>query len=277
VNDSFLLASFQIISLSIYFATSSDSGSLVVDHLASNGRKDHHWLQRVFWAFTEGAVATALLSAGGSDALGAVQAASIISAVPFVVFLMFIMQSIILFCEQAMASDSMEYQWPKQPEFSVPVYGGIFNMFEYMFSLGSVHPKRIEKGMDQATGFHMVEFFKGLFIPVVPLYEVLSVTYPKNSTSNASATALYGILYYGWVAFFATSGAKPGILVWGWTAFFGAAFVLMMIRMGFRSRFNIRSNVAADFLTTLLMWPQVFVQMRQHLMEQDVDGADYDA
>jgi hypothetical protein len=49
-----LLTVLFIFSLAIYFATSSDSGSLVVDHLASNGRKNHHWLQRVFWAFTEG-------------------------------------------------------------------------------------------------------------------------------------------------------------------------------------------------------------------------------
>jgi choline-glycine betaine transporter len=46
----------SIFSVSVYFVTSSDSGSLIVDHLASNGFEDAHWLQRVFWAFTEGAV-----------------------------------------------------------------------------------------------------------------------------------------------------------------------------------------------------------------------------
>merc|ERR1719361_2233125 len=51
-----------IFTLAVYFASSSDSGSLIVDHLASNGRKKHHWIQRFFWAITEGAVATALLS-----------------------------------------------------------------------------------------------------------------------------------------------------------------------------------------------------------------------
>jgi choline-glycine betaine transporter len=46
----------SIFSVSVYFVTSSDSGSLIVDHLASNGYEEAHWLQRVFWAFTEGAV-----------------------------------------------------------------------------------------------------------------------------------------------------------------------------------------------------------------------------
>jgi hypothetical protein len=50
------MAGFSMVALTIYFVTSSDSGSLIVDHLASNGHEHHHWLQRVFWAFTEGKV-----------------------------------------------------------------------------------------------------------------------------------------------------------------------------------------------------------------------------
>merc|ERR1712176_662561 len=69
---------FSLFTLAIYFVTSSDSGSLVVDILASNGRTEHHWIQRVFWAITEGAVATALLVAGGPEALRALQAAGIV-------------------------------------------------------------------------------------------------------------------------------------------------------------------------------------------------------
>ena len=46
----------SLFALSIYFITSSDSGSLIVDVLAANGEVDAHWIQRVFWAVTEGAV-----------------------------------------------------------------------------------------------------------------------------------------------------------------------------------------------------------------------------
>ena len=48
------LSGFSIFTLALYFITSSDSGSLVVDILASNGGTEHHWIQRVFWALTEG-------------------------------------------------------------------------------------------------------------------------------------------------------------------------------------------------------------------------------
>jgi len=99
-----------LIALIIYFATSSDSGSFVVDHLSANGRLHHHWTQRLFWAVTEGAVATALLSAGGAGALQAIQSASIVAGLPFTVLLLFLVQSIWDFAEQATNEpDNMEF------------------------------------------------------------------------------------------------------------------------------------------------------------------------
>lgn len=68
-----------------FFVTSSDSGSLVIDMLtAKDGEESPTW-QRVFWAVSEGVVAFILLLAGG---LGALQAASLISALPFALILM---------------------------------------------------------------------------------------------------------------------------------------------------------------------------------------------
>lgn len=256
-----------IFSLSIYFATSSDSGSLVVDHLASNGRKNHHWSQRVFWAFTEGAVATALLGSGGSNALGAVQAASIVAGLPFNCFLVFLMQSITLMCEKAIASDSMDYEWPTQPEFSMPIYGGIFNIFEYVCSLGNVHHKRVEKGMHMPTSLHISGFVKGLLVPFLPLYDVLQKTWPKSGTNNAVVTVFYTALYYSWILLYCISAGKRGLEVWGWTFLVAAGFTLMLIRNGFRARYNIRSNIVSDFIASSLFWPQVLTQMAQHLEE----------
>ncbi|TCO71000.1 BCCT family transporter [Chromatocurvus halotolerans] len=63
-----------------FFVTSSDSGSLVIDSLASGGVSNTPAWQRVFWASAEGAVAAALLLAGG---LSALQTMTIASALPF--------------------------------------------------------------------------------------------------------------------------------------------------------------------------------------------------
>ena len=67
-----------------FFVTSSDSGSLVIDSLASGGMETPVW-QRVFWASSEGVVAAVLLVAGG---LGALQTAAITSALPFAVIIL---------------------------------------------------------------------------------------------------------------------------------------------------------------------------------------------
>lgn len=68
-----------------FFVTSSDSGSLVVDTIASGGKENNPVWQRIFWAVTEGVVAAALLVAGG---LGALQSASIAIALPFAVIML---------------------------------------------------------------------------------------------------------------------------------------------------------------------------------------------
>lgn len=71
-----------------FFVTSSDSGSLVVDNLTSGGKVDSPISQRIFWAMMQGTIAAALLIAGGSEALSALQTGVIISGLPFTVMLL---------------------------------------------------------------------------------------------------------------------------------------------------------------------------------------------
>src|SRR5690606_577853 len=66
----------------IFFVTSADSGSLVIDMLSSKGEEQSPVWHRIFWALLVGVVAIALLIAGG---LGALQAATIASALPFTI------------------------------------------------------------------------------------------------------------------------------------------------------------------------------------------------
>ena len=79
------LSIFSLFAIILYFVTSSDSGSLVIDCLSANGDPDPPRIQRVFWAFMEGATATALLVAGGKQGLSALQTAGIVSGLPYTV------------------------------------------------------------------------------------------------------------------------------------------------------------------------------------------------
>ena len=80
-----ILSVVGIILIAIFFITSSDSGSLVVDMLASGGHPNPPIWSRVLFSVLEGAVAISLLLAGG---LGALQAAALATALPFSVVLL---------------------------------------------------------------------------------------------------------------------------------------------------------------------------------------------
>ncbi|GGL59180.1 BCCT family transporter [Wenxinia marina] len=58
-----------IVLVIVFFVTSSDSGSLVIDTITAGGKVDAPMPQRVFWCIFEGAVAIALLVGGGLASL----------------------------------------------------------------------------------------------------------------------------------------------------------------------------------------------------------------
>jgi betaine/carnitine transporter, BCCT family len=74
-----------IILVVVFFITSSDSGSLVIDTIAAGGKTNAPVIQRVFWASFEGAVAVALLLGGG---LAALQAMAVSTGLPFTLVLL---------------------------------------------------------------------------------------------------------------------------------------------------------------------------------------------
>ncbi|HKK73967.1 MAG TPA: BCCT family transporter [Saprospiraceae bacterium] len=80
-----------IVLVTIFFVTSSDSGSLVVDSITSGGKLDAPVGQRIFWALMEGAVAAALLFAGGLKAL---QSVVISAGLPFAILLLIVIYSL---------------------------------------------------------------------------------------------------------------------------------------------------------------------------------------
>jgi len=67
-----------------FFVTSSDSGSLVIDILTAGGHPNPPVNQKVFWAITEGVIASVLVLAGGLTAL---QTAAIASGLPFAIIM----------------------------------------------------------------------------------------------------------------------------------------------------------------------------------------------
>ncbi len=80
-----------IVLVVVFFVTSSDSGSLVIDNLAAGGKIHTPTTQRIFWAVAEGVVAGVLLLGGGLQAL---QTAAITTGLPFAIVLLIMCYSL---------------------------------------------------------------------------------------------------------------------------------------------------------------------------------------
>ncbi|SDU26538.1 BCCT family transporter [Halopseudomonas salegens] len=74
-----------IVLVIVFFVTSSDSGSLVIDTITAGGKVNAPVPQRVFWVLIEGVIAIALLLGGG---LVALQAMAVSTGLPFTVVLL---------------------------------------------------------------------------------------------------------------------------------------------------------------------------------------------
>ncbi|GGF03386.1 BCCT family transporter [Kangiella profundi] len=85
-----------IILVLVFFITSSDSGSLVIDSITAGGKVDAPVTQRVYWAVMEGVIAAVLLFGGGKEALGALQAAAITVGLPFSIVLLLMCVSLFI-------------------------------------------------------------------------------------------------------------------------------------------------------------------------------------
>ncbi|WP_105216049.1 BCCT family transporter [Pseudoalteromonas sp. T1lg22] len=91
-----VLSFIAIVLVLVFFITSSDSGSLVIDSITAGGKVDAPVPQRVFWASIEGAIAAALLWIGGKEAMEALQAGAVSTGLPFTIVLLLMCVSLIL-------------------------------------------------------------------------------------------------------------------------------------------------------------------------------------
>ena len=102
-----LLSSVAMLLTIVFFVTSSDSGSLIIDTIASGGKVATPVAQRIFWCTIEGLVAIALLLGGGLHAL---QAASLATGFPFVIVLLGM-----TFCVwMGLRSEAKRDQWKRE-------------------------------------------------------------------------------------------------------------------------------------------------------------------
>jgi len=91
-----VLSFLAVVLVLVFFITSSDSGSLVIDSITAGGKVDAPVPQRIFWATVEGSIAAALLWIGGTEAIQALQAGAVSTGLPFTLVLLLMCVSLLL-------------------------------------------------------------------------------------------------------------------------------------------------------------------------------------
>jgi BCCT family betaine/carnitine transporter len=104
-----------IVLVLVFFVTSSDSGSLVIDTITAGGSTSAPVAQRVFWAITQGAIAAVLLSLGGSAALGGLQAGAVSTGLPFTLVLLAMAVSLLMGLRNERSLQTAIEQQPSAP------------------------------------------------------------------------------------------------------------------------------------------------------------------
>ena len=216
------LAILSLIGIILYFVTSSDSGSLVIDCLSANGNPDPPIPQRIFWALTEGACATALLMAGGKNALTALQTAAIIAGLPYTVVMNFLCVAV----WRAVKEEAGDYD-PKQSQFTM----GIFDIDSL---------KRLRK------------MLASIFVP----WYFLGKTSAKLYKGKPAFYMIFlGLIFNLWIAFLAVEVEVKGISHVAWALFIVFVGYAACLRINIRETFEINGNMAEDFFSgDLLLW-----------------------
>ncbi len=208
------LSVLSLIGIVLYFVTSSDSGSLVIDSLSANGNPDPPTAQRIFWALTEGACATALLTAGGKKALGALQGTAIAAGLPYTMILNFMCVAI----WRCVKQESGEYD-PRDAQFTM----GIFNIDSR---------KKLR------------QLLVSVFAPWWYMGKVAAKLYRGK---RFVYMLVIGTLFYLWVVLMAVELNMQGMSYVAWSVFCMFIVYATGIRINLRGKFDIDGNMAEDF------------------------------
>ena len=233
------LSVLSLIGIVLYFVTSSDSGSLVIDCLSANGDPKPPVLQRVFWALTEGATATALLYVGGNEALNALQTVSIASGVPYTIMLCFM--CVALWRAVKVEAGDLD---PNGPQFttglldvlSTPTVESvckvIISIFAPWYSMGTA------AGMVEKQNGRM---WAHMLIMALPFYACISMLVLER------LCVFSGICYVGYTLLFGFFAYATGV------------------RNSIREKYQINGNIAEDFFAVMVLYPFAAYQMEHHM------------
>merc|ERR1719508_345621 len=244
------LSGFSLISLILYFVTSSDSGSLVIDCLASNGHPEPPKLQRVLWALIEGLTATALLVAGGRSALTALQAMSIATGLIYTI----LMCIACLALWRAMQVEAGDLD-PNGPTFDVDLLDPFFtDPFDQVVSKFF------------STSKLLLHFIINLVLAPHTVAKTASRVISVSTFWPVVISLSFFLLMF--VILHVLQIVVEGAWALAWISYIAFGSGVSFVRTRARNHLNIPGHPLEDFCLSLLLYPSVALQMEMSTREE---------
>lgn len=222
----------------LYFVTSSDSASFVVDIMAANGTEEPPLVQKIFWAFTEGAAACALLGSASEEspkaALEAVKAIPIILGLPFTFLLFWMCQGLLIICKEE---------------------AGELKVGRKHFSIFLLNVEPIS--------------CLSIVFPFVGLGQVAGKCWDK--LPGQVWNVLYGMLWFSMVVLLVLSATDKAFAYMGAAMYFMLALAAAGLRVATRNKLGISGDMLSDFCACTFALPWAIGQMAAEDFHADED------
>ena len=222
---------FSLIAIVLHFVTTSDSASLVVDVISSNGEENPPVVQRVFWALIEGAAATALLYYGSTSNLDPQKAFTVISGLPMTFVLDFC-------CISLWRVLNKELEWNVEQDLDWNMYFGNINSIDLL--------KKVT------------------FSVFCPWYYLGEIVIKQNQYRRMKyklfAYLQFAIPFYLWIILLIPQFEVRNIDKFGWVCLLVFFAYTSTFRKVIREEYKIEGNFIEDFFV-MMIYPFTIVQM----------------
>jgi choline-glycine betaine transporter/uncharacterized membrane protein len=255
-----------LVGITLYFITSSDSGSYVDDVISANGMAKPPVVQKIFWCWTEGLVAIALLIVGdksGQNALGAVQAVSIVAGLPFTLMLCFMCTSV----WRALKIDAGDDDICQATQWST----GVLDIAD----LFNVRPANATAAQRYTVTERVQSLATAVFAPFIGVFKTCESEFGVGAVI-AKVQAVCNILFfYLWFALLCSSGENRQWAWLGWTFFLFHVMQITALRATVRESHGIYGNLLEDLLVTLCLYPAAVSQLHYQSQEPKANNDVY--
>jgi len=239
----------SLIGVVFYFVTSSDSGSFVDDTLSAGGLIHCPPLQRIYWATTEGACACALMYGGGTAALKALRAVSIVSGFPLSIAICFMCAALHRACKY----DLGELDIINSTRF-------ITGLWDFTEGFKPNMPNLPNGVQLPDVGTRAVSLATSIFAPFLTLHD-MNVKLWGSGAQSAVLTASIAVCFISWIGcMFGELGSVNASYV-GWVLYTCMVALITYVRMKAREAYNVYGFWLEDACAVLVMWPFVCSQL----------------